>query len=152
MCTLFKVNNKDDITAAVLVSFSYLWIYFTSFSIVSFVGFEQVNVWWVLLYKSNGLLTHILRTKLKNKSKNKTTRKIKEKTKQHALDIFQLPPNKNIWQNYNTAKTKYNSVDATGALYYSGYHSTSTCNRIRTCVHAGKNPAWGVSGIAMVPT
>ena len=38
---MFKVNNKNT---------SELWTYFTSFSTVSVVNFEQVNVSWASKY------------------------------------------------------------------------------------------------------
>ena len=42
---MFKVNNKDARTTP-LVSFWYLYCYFTPFSIVSIVNFEQINAGW----------------------------------------------------------------------------------------------------------
>ena len=53
---MFKVNNEDIRTVSLLIwlwcPYCYLWTYFTPFSIVPIVDFEQVNACWVLIHLS----------------------------------------------------------------------------------------------------
>ena len=50
MYNILKVNNKTTRTTS-LTYFEHLWTYFTPFSIVSIVDFEQVIVSWVTCLK-----------------------------------------------------------------------------------------------------
>ena len=53
-----KICSKLIIKTRPMASFwclyCYLWTYFTPFSSVSIVGFEQVNICWAMIYKTSG--------------------------------------------------------------------------------------------------
>ena len=58
---MFKVNNTDTRTNSHCLYY-YLWTYFTPFSSVSAVAFEQVNVWLVRPYQfMNAEITYLVK-------------------------------------------------------------------------------------------
>ena len=51
---MFKVNNKVNRTTSVFLALN---IYFTSFSDVSIVDFEQVSLYWVAIFKTRKIIS-----------------------------------------------------------------------------------------------